>query len=523
MNKRAIAIIIILLAAAIGTGGPLQDAPLAASESVTVSAPTLNIRSGPGLTHDITGSLKKGDRLTVTGKDGDWLQVETPSGTGWVASWLTNRPGGSKTGQTVISQVDRLNVRARPSTSAAVLSRMNQGDSAVSHGTSGEWTEITWNGEKGWVSSRYITESTANPEEKQTVDDGAEADGTRFTVSVGGLIVRKEPDQSSKDVGVIRKGETYPIKDRKHNWILLSVDGKDGWVYSFHGTVSGSTPGESGAGGNQSGGVAGNTVTIIYDGTNIRSEPSTSGKVVLRAAAGQAFGTLGQEDDWYRIRLDDGTEAYVASWVVSADSADAEKPEAAKTAKKVKRKPGTLKGLTIVVDAGHGGNDRGTTGIRGTDEKDLTLPTAELLAAKLGAAGAEVIMTRDTDRYISLRKRVSLSNQNGADAFISLHYDATNDHSVNGFTTYYLNSHQQNLAEAVHSGLSGEIDFRDRGVQEGNYLVLRENRQPAILIELGFLSNLSEERRVADPAFREKATDGIYRGIIDYFDDQIGK
>ena len=78
---------------------------------------------------------------------------------------------------------------------------------------------------------------------------------------------------------------------------------------------------------------------------------------------------------------------------------------------KIPRVPGTLKGLTIVIDPGHGGNDRGTTGTRGTDEKDITLLTSELLAAKLKAAGANVVMTRETDTYVSLRKRVAISHQ----------------------------------------------------------------------------------------------------------------
>ncbi|MET3574678.1 SH3 domain-containing protein [Bhargavaea ullalensis] len=519
MKKSSIAIILFLLAAVFVTG-PHRNAPLAASGTAVVSGDTLNIRSGPGLSHGITGKLNKGDRLTVTGSDGDWLEVETPDGKGWVASWLTSSEQEKEAaGVAVVSQVDRLNVRALPSTSAAVLSKMNQGDSAASFGSSNGWTEIEWNGERGWVASRYITES-AEPEKTASAEKETK---TAFTVAVGGLNVRKEADLSSKKVGVIRKGETYPVVAEKHNWVQLDVGGgKKGWVSAFHGSFDGTPAPQAGDAGGAAAKSAG-SVTILYDGTNIRTEPATSGQVALRAAAGQTFPVDGTENDWYKIRLQDGTEAFVASWVVSSDGKSAVKKDRKKSAKKANRKPGTLKGLTLVVDAGHGGNDRGTTGIRGTDEKDLTLPTAELLAAKLSAAGADVIMTRDTDEYIGLRKRVSVSNQSEADAFISVHYDATHDHSVNGFTTYYLNGNQLALAEAVHAGLSGELEFRDRGVQKGNFLVLRENRQPAILIELGFLSNLTEERRLADPSFREKATDGIYRGVIDYFDSQLKK
>ena len=186
--------------------------------------------------------------------------------------------------------------------------------------------------------------------------------------------------------------------------------------------------------------------------------------------------------------------------------------------KKTARAPGTLNGLTIVVDAGHGGNDRGTTGMQGTDEKLLTLMTAELLSAKLKAAGANVVMTRESDTYISLRKRVAITQQSGADAFISLHYDANPDTSITGFTTYYTHNNQKSLASSINDGLDSTITLRNRGAQPANFLVLRENRQNAVLIELGFLSNPSEERVLTTEMFREQATHGIYQGLLKHFD-----
>ncbi len=125
-------------------------------------------------------------------------------------------------------------------------------------------------------------------------------------------------------------------------------------------------------------------------------------------------------------------------------------------------------------------------GARGTDEKDITLLTSELLAAKLKAAGANVVMTREADTYVSLRKRVAISSQVDADAFISLHYDANPDSSVAGFTTYYTHPRQKALASSVNDGLASSVNLRNRGAQPGDFLVLRENRQNAILIELGF-------------------------------------
>ena len=154
-------------------------------------------------------------------------------------------------------------------------------------------------------------------------------------------------------------------------------------------------------------------------------------------------------------------------------------------------------------------------------KKILILKTAELLKSKLRAAGANVVLTREADIYVDLRKRVSVAHQVEADAFISIHYDATEDSSISGITTYYTNSYQKELADYVHAGLAKKVSIRDRGVQPGNYLVLRENRQKAILIELGFLSNPSEERTITTDYYREQATLGIYQGILNYFDAQL--
>ncbi|MGB3260023.1 N-acetylmuramoyl-L-alanine amidase, partial [Paenisporosarcina sp.] len=246
--------------------------------------------------------------------------------------------------------------------------------------------------------------------------------------------------------------------------------------------------------------------------------PSTSGGVVYRANAGESFVPIGQSGDWYEVNTPNGKRGYVANWVVSTDATEKETQQ---QQAKAKRKKGTLNGLTVVVDPGHGGNDHGTTGARGTDEKGITLRTSELLASKLRAAGANVVMTRDSDVYVDLRKRVAIGHQLAADAFISVHYDATDSSSINGFTTYYMHGYQKGLAQSVHRALGNKISLRDRGAQPGNYLVLRENRQQAILIELGFLSNPSEERAVTTEHFREQASLGIYNGVVNYFDDQL--
>lgn len=485
----------------------IEGTPTYAADSVIIDSTSINMRSGPGLTYEVTGSLKKGDQVDVLSTSEDWLYIKSNNKKGWIASWLTVSSKTSTSTSTIVSQVDGLNIRSAPSVGSAVIGRMNAGDEAVMTGREGNWVQITHNNSSGWVHTDYISSIAKQDENKQTTEKKATE---TFTVAVDTLNVRQKASLASKRTDVIHKGETYSVKEVNDNWVQISLSkGKEGWVYSFHGNLSTATSAQ------KSNSTSTKVVTILTDGTNIRKEASTSSSIAIRANAGQQFDIQAQTNDWYEISLPTGGTAFVASWVVSADEEAITKK--APSARKKARTPGTLNGLTIVIDPGHGGNDRGTTGVRGTDEKYIALMTSELLASKLKAAGATVKLTRETDTYVALHKRVAISHQHDADAYISVHYDATLDSSISGFTTYYTYNWQKELANEVNNGLDSSLSIRNRGVQPGNFFVLRENRQNAILIELGFLSNASEERIIKTDTFREQAAHGIYNGLLNYF------
>lgn len=484
----------------------------AKGETVIINTKSLNVRSGPGLTYSVTGSMKMGEQAEVLSSSGDWHEVKVGTSTGWIASWLVVNEGAKKiVNTTAVSKVNALNIRTEPSLSSAVIGQLNAGEAFEIIGRNGEWASIKKNGKDGWVHTDYISEVSQTDEgqpEMEVQTEDVKVD--QFTVSVDALNVRKGPDLTSKKVDMVRKGESFHVEEVDGNWIRISLGKKkNGWVYSFHGTLGTAAAKESKTS------TSNKKVTVLTNGTNIRSSATTSSDIVSRVNAGEKLSVIGEEGEWFNVSLPSGESAFIAKWVVSTgEVAQASTNER----KKTPRAAGTLKGLTIVVDAGHGGNDRGTTGTKGTDEKILTLMTAELLAAKLKAAGADVVMTRDSDTYISLRKRVAISQQSDADAFVSLHYDANPDSSITGFTTYYTHGNQKSLATSINDGLASTISLRNRGAQPANFLVLRENRKNSILIELGFLSNPSEERILTTEMFREQATHGIYQGLLEYFD-----
>ena len=493
---------------------------LAAGDDLVVTGETLNLREGPGLSYPILATLKEGDSLSVIEKAGDWIHVQVGNKQGWVASWLTaSKPetAETKADKLIISQVDHLNIRAEPSLSATVLAQLSSGDEAALIKSQNDWVQIQSGTITGWVSAAYVTIKDVAPLTTAVpTSSPSSVGGSTFTITVDALNVRKKADLTSKKIGIVYNGQQFKVLDQVNNWVKIQYNDKTaGWIYSFYGVFSSKEVVTTSKQKKDST----NSITIIYDGTNLRQEASTSSEIVERANAGQSYTVLATEGDWYKVALTNGRSAYVANWVVSLNRTSEQTSTTKKTANN--RKKGTLKGVTIVIDPGHGGNDHGTIGVRGTDEKEINLKTAELLKSKLRAAGADVILTRESDVYVDLRKRVSVAHQVEADAFISLHYDATEDSAISGITTYYTSGYQQELAEYVHAGLAKNVSIRDRGVQPGNYLVLRENRQKAILIELGFLSNPSEERTITTDYYREQATLGIYQGLLNYFDAQL--
>jgi len=191
-----------------------------------------------------------------------------------------------------------------------------------------------------------------------------------------------------------------------------------------------------------------------------------------------------------------------------------------------------LNGKTIVIDAGHGGNDAGAIGPTGVMEKTVTLNVALELEKLLSAEGANVIMTRITDKTVSpngaaasdieeLQARCDVANDAKADIFISIHADSFTKPDAKGTTAYYYGQAEtadgKKLAESIRSALCEQIRTPSRGTKPCNFYVVRHCDMPATLIELAFISNPAEEQILSSEEGILKAAQGIFDGIEDYF------
>ena len=168
---------------------------------------------------------------------------------------------------------------------------------------------------------------------------------------------------------------------------------------------------------------------------------------------------------------------------------------------------------TICIDPGHGGIQPGAA-YGGRLEKDATLSISMRLRDKLEASGYRVILTRETDIDVSLKRRCEISNGAGADAFVSIHLNSSTNPTAHGAETWKWERAKGALAEAVQTALMAASGFKDRGVKSTTaFYVLRHTVAPALVVECGFLSNESERGRLFDEAMQDKIAAGIARGI----------
>ena len=216
---------------------------------------------------------------------------------------------------------------------------------------------------------------------------------------------------------------------------------------------------------------------------------------------------------------------------------------------------------TIVIDAGHGGKDPGAVGYRGTKEKDIALDVAKRLEKKLSKnMNVKIIMTRDEDVFLRLSERTKIANESNGNLFISIHTNAAEDRRASGFETFLIGpnkneaavrvaarenavlelegttdkkltnedliqatiaqsafaSKSEQFASMVQKEIKKRVQSKDRGVKQAGFYVLMGASMPNVLVELGFISNPSEEKKLRSPQYRDQLATAIYRAVEQY-------
>jgi N-acetylmuramoyl-L-alanine amidase len=240
---------------------------------------------------------------------------------------------------------------------------------------------------------------------------------------------------------------------------------------------------------------------------NIRSSASASSTILDKLTPGTMVNILEIDGFWAKVNHN-GLSGYVHKSYLKLYSPDPNYP---------------LKNRIIVLDPGHGFDDPGTH-YDGYTEKDIVLSVGKKVAERLRSAGAKVIMTRETDTFLELDERVTMAEDVYAELFVSLHVNSVkNNTTANGTETYFNTSNNMNGAESkllaveIQKEMVERADMYDRGIKDSGFYVIRNNQIPAVLLEMGFLSNKEDREKLVSDQYQSVIAESIYQGIKNYY------
>ncbi len=265
----------------------------------------------------------------------------------------------------------------------------------------------------------------------------------------------------------------------------------------------------------------------------------TAGKIKSTVTAEPAAAATAVEND-QPVIVEKGTEIPAAG-------------RAADTVKIIDPSRNTSSRKLIVLDPGHGGNDPGATGYNGLREKDVVLNVAQLVKRHLKSYNADVLLTRDTDEFITLKNRAIYANSRKADLFVSIHCNASGNRSASGTRSYIYDrvASSKEAAEAAkfENKNTGALEFLMNDLRKSAYeylsieaagniqqdlisglklkwmpterapfYVIANTNMPSVLVEIAFISNPKEEQKLDSPGFKDEVSISIAKGITQYLD-----
>ena len=330
--------------------------------------------------------------------------------------------------------------------------------------------------------------------------------------SSGAVSLYKEANTQSQVVTSIPYGQLfYLLDDQQSNFSKVSYNGQEGYVdnnqlnyavdhmnelYKLQAGLPQTLDAKK-------------MISTKLKETPLYESADTFSKRVSTVNAGTIFNYEDRENDFYKVTIGNGKKAYIPYWLVNANFATIESDS---------QLPQGIEHAKIVIDPGHGGDDPGAVvTFSEKHEADHTLTTALLLKKELENLGATVILTRESDKSVSLENRAQLSNREKANAFISLHFDSGPNSNASGTTGYYFTSTSENLAQTVNKYIARNLTVKSQGTKFQNFLVLRENKQPSILLELGYLNNPDDNKLIESSEYQENIAKSIASALKEYF------
>lgn len=245
-----------------------------------------------------------------------------------------------------------------------------------------------------------------------------------------------------------------------------------------------------------------NNIMIHCNNLQVKSGPNISYQTTGKINAGTRVQILNRQDNWDRVVYDHSKIGWIPDWLVN---------------NKTLKEATNLSETTVVLDPGHGGSDSGALSTGNNMEKTYTLQVAKKAAKQLQEKGANVIMTRDSDKTVSLFSRPSFSTDNNANLFISFHFDSSpENNTASGFTSYYYHKGLSlKLATDINRQMEN-IPIDNRGIEFGNFLVIRDVKVPSILLEMGYINDDDDFKHIENQQYQETVAQDVENGVNNY-------
>lgn len=582
MIRKCSLFLTLLLIASSFTFWPVQPTYSAAEGIVNISGSHLNVRSTPSTTeNNVVGRLTNGAKVEIIEQQGDWYSIKFNNGKAFVAAqFIQTRNTSAPTSRAktkIVVNGETLNLPFEPplqdqrllvpfrvigealgiqvhwaAATRQVIAKDKDKEIVFTIGDSNTivnnqrlqvtpapqivqsttllplrffsetfGADVQWNQQEQTVTINRLNDNPPIghvPAPEQSVK--GRYSGTVITET---LNVRKGPGQNFDSIGRLRQGDQVEVLEFSERWAKIRYQNSEAFVHTLYldlfeqnnkvkilgqpkiniqdkrTTVSWSKIGGTLDTSHQ---TNGNRVEIKTSATSIDK--------VEQILTGVDFIEYDKKTDGYVItlQLDGNFQAQVSHTVGELTLTVSPKGESK-----------GIKGKKIVVDPGHGGTDPGAVS-NGIQEKELVLDIGLRVQKLLEEAGAEVIMTRTTDVFITLDERVRIANQNNANSFVSIHANASGE-TAHGTETYWNNSHSskesKELAEVIQKKMIEKLGTRDRGVKEARFQVIRQSTMPSVLVEVGFITNKDEAKKMQTDDFRKKAAEAIFEGIVEYY------
>jgi N-acetylmuramoyl-L-alanine amidase len=322
------------------------------------------------------------------------------------------------------------------------------------------------------------------------------------------LNVRSLPSVDGDIIQKLNNNAIVEVVGQTGGWLLILLEEGEGYINGRYtveaGTETPETPEEP-----EEPVVTGNLIgKVTVKSLNMRQTASTDSPVIDALTLGQKVEVLSLDGNWAKIRVNSKTGFVSKTYL-----------------KLINQTGNPLSNRIIILDPGHGAHDPGASKNQVT-EKAITLKVGNLVEAKLKKAGAKVIMTRSNDTFLSLEQRTDFAKKNFAETFVSIHVNSATSTSAKGSETYFDSSLNANSAESkslatyIQNNLVKRANMVNRGVKDNRFYVIRNTNVAAVLVELAFISNADDYKKLTSDAYLEIYAESIYQGLLQYYSAQ---